>query len=97
MLIYCIFLDKQALQKLQRGFSTLADNMGILDNQRKNILQDLSEDVEETGILEDTTENTFVLPDLSGYEYDFRDHLLRTLVEKSTQVGLENTGLCCVF
>lgn len=88
--------------------SSLADSAGMLDRQRKNILHDLDlgEEVEDSGggkgssssgagsaSLDDgTMENTFVLPDLSSYEAEFRDYIMKTLLEKSTQVCLENTG-----
>lgn len=71
----------------------------MLDSHRLNILHNLSEETEETGggglassSTDDMMESTFVLPDLSGYEQEFRDYVMRVLVERSTFTNLERTG-----
>jgi len=59
-----------------------------VDQERKNVLQDIVEDCHDNMYVQ-----TFILPDISGYNDDFRDFLEKDLIETSTLVSLEQAGM----
>lgn len=85
--------------RLQRGLSNALINVKIVTMAR-NILQKDAEAamVAERGEDEDaksfvqTTEFTFVLPDLSFYPEDFKAFLYKDLIDTATLVSLEQSG-----
>ena len=60
-----------------------------MDEERFNILQDISEDCHDNMYVQ-----TFILPDVTGYAEDFRAFLEKDLIETSTLVSLEQAGNC---
>lgn len=72
---------------LKRGISKISQNAILVDEERKNVLHDITEDCHDNMYVQ-----TFVLPDITGYSEDFREFLERDLIEMSTLVSLEQAG-----
>ncbi|XP_053405955.1 LOW QUALITY PROTEIN: OTU domain-containing protein 7B-like [Mercenaria mercenaria] len=72
---------------LKRGISKISQNAILVDEERKNVLHDITEDCHDNMYVQ-----TFVLPDITGYSDDFREFLERDLIEQSTLVSLEQAG-----
>ena len=80
---------KTAPKILKRGLSKISQNAFLVDEERFNILQDISEDCHDNMYVQ-----TFILPDVTGYAEDFRAFLEKDLIETSTLVSLEQAGNC---
>ncbi|XP_052794353.1 OTU domain-containing protein 7B-like isoform X1 [Mya arenaria] len=72
---------------LKRGISKISENSFLVDQERKNVLHDISEDCHDHMYVQ-----TFTLPDISGYNDDLREFLEKDLIEISTLVSLEQAG-----
>ena len=72
------------------------DNAQIVTKARELVLQDIVEDGVNGELhiphLAETSEYTFILPDINQFPEDFKAFLHKDLIETSTLVSLEQAG-----
>ena len=80
--------------KLKRGLSKTSDNILLVNKARDDVLNDIQEDNDDhVQHFVETSEYTFVLPDLTVHSDNFRAFLHKDLIETSTLVSLEQAGM----
>ena len=72
---------------MKRGFSNILENESLVSEARHSVQVDIQHDSHDHMYIQ-----TFVLPDLTVYNEDFRAFLEKELIETSTLVSLEQAG-----
>ena len=101
-IISLILFSSSERKYLKRGLSKTTENIKLVSQLREHVKHDIITEVEPTADAEpsspasphcaETPEYTFILPDLTIYEEDFRAFLHKELIEMSTLVSLQNAG-----
>ena len=84
---HACFVWLAAPRPLKRGFSKIMENESLVDQARRELLDDISEDSHTHMFVQ-----AFILPDLTVFSSDYRAFLEKDLIETSTLVSLEQAG-----